>query len=367
MDYDTWAAILKKTVHPVLSGFADKTIKEMFVAKYSTHNTSPNPNVPFIELFCRTAMGVAPLLVGSAENELKTLFVHATKSVFQEKYLTWECGDQLLVEMALLSVTFLRWPVVWEWLPLPTQASILGVIESANRYPPHNNNWILFKCAVEIFLHKQKRIASLGQTLARLNAFEKWYMGDGWYSDGPVFKMDFYNSFVILPFLFDIYKSLGLRDRAYLTLGEDKIVERFQRHAEFLERLIGPDGSYPLFGRSMVYRCGVFHALAYAAARRKLPTSLTPSSVRCALSEVIQKTFHDDIYDSNGFLTLGFGCEDLELADCYSNNGSTYYCLLIFAPLALPPTDEFWTGSPQTWTQKRAWSSLSVQRDKSIH
>lgn len=37
---------------------------------------------------------------------------------------------------------------------------------------------------------------------------EEWYVGDGWYSDGPSFSMDYYNDYVIHPMLVDIYQVL---------------------------------------------------------------------------------------------------------------------------------------------------------------
>jgi hypothetical protein len=195
-----------------------------------------------------------------------------------------------------------------------------------------------------------------------LDTFEKWYVGDGWYKDGPVFHMDYYNSFVILPFLYDLYRAIGPR----LRTTESQILERLHRHCEFLERLIAPDGTYPLFGRSIVYRTGVFHALAYAAARKQLPSTLSCAQVREALTATLLKTFTPAIYDTHGFLTLGFGCTDPSVADGYSNNGSVYYCLLMFAPLSLLPTDEFWTSEAVPFTQQKAWSGAPVLRDKSI-
>src|SRR5690625_6603831 len=39
-----------------------------------------------------------------------------------------------------------------------------------------------------------------------LKQHEQWYLGDGVYGDGPAFRMDYYNSFVIQPMLVDIVK-----------------------------------------------------------------------------------------------------------------------------------------------------------------
>jgi hypothetical protein len=361
--HNEWVACLISTVNPVLKGFAEKTLSKTFVPTYSALNKSPNPNVPFVELYCRTLLGAAPF--ATQNRDLAALLVQATNSVFVDKYIEWECGNQLLVEMALVSLTFMRWPILWDMLPVQTQKAVIDIVGKANSYLPCKNNWILFKCTVEIFLF-ERGIGTLRSVISMLNEFEKWYVGDGWYMDGPVFHMDYYNSYVILPFLYDIFTCIPSR-HSVLKAPMGKILERLQRQCEFQERLISPDGTYPLFGRSAVYRTGVFHALAYTAARKKLPASLSYAQVREALTAVMRKTFTRDIYDTQGFLRLGFGCEDLSLADGYSNNGSTYYCLLMFAPLALPPTDEFWTDDAVAWTQQKAWGGQIVPRDKSIN
>ena len=363
---EEWIAVLRRTITPVLEGFATRTIKTLFTPVYSPLNTNPNPNVAYVEVFCRTLLGSAPYIstpAGAAE--FGELLTTATNAAFSG-YINWECADQLLVEMALVSLTYLRYPALWTALSPDTSSAILLVIAQANCFPPHKNNWVLFKCAVEIFLYKKGRLSTLGPTIARLAEFEKWYIGDGWYKDGAVFHMDYYNSFVILPFLVDLYEALGY----VAPVGAvTRAWNRLQRHAEFLERLIGPDGTFPLFGRSMVYRTGVFHALAYAAARQRLPPSLPAAQVREALGAAVAKMFApaaDDLYDAAGFLKLGFRGLQPDITDAYSNNGSVYYALLVFTPLALPADAEFWVSAPTEWTQKRAWAGHSVPRDKAI-
>ena len=42
-------------------------------------------------------------------------------------------------------------------------------------------------------------------------------------------------------------------------------VKRMQRFNTFIERLISPEGTYPAFGRAVVYRLGAFQSMALAA------------------------------------------------------------------------------------------------------
>lgn len=357
-----WNDILMKLVEPVLLGFANQNIKELFKSEFSPfldlYYPKVHENIVYIELFCRTVLGVSPIL---EKNEyLFDLTLKSFDNCFSG-YINWYCGDQLLVEVANLSLAFLRCPVLWS--RLKNKKSILSVIKNTStQFKPHPNNWILFKCITDLFLYKNNEIKDIKHVKQYLINFEKdFYIGDGWYKDGSVFHMDYYNSYVIHPFLAEIYKELS--DHKML----ETINTRLRRQSEFLERLISPDGTFPLFGRSMVYRTAVFHALVYSCCNNILPDSLTYSQVRCSLTEVIKKMFmNENNFDEAGFLQIGFMSHQKELADSYSNKGSLYFALLVFMPLGLSDEHKFWSGEDKEWTQVKAWSGSKIIKDNSI-
>ena len=64
-----------------------------------------------------------------------------------------------------------------------------------------------------------------------------------------------------------------------------------QRFNIFLERLISPEGYFPVFGRSIVYRMGCFHTLALSLWKYRLPDNLTYGGVRSALTKVLENKF----------------------------------------------------------------------------
>lgn len=362
MSKKIWNEILLKLVEPVLFGFANKNIKESFKSEFSPflHMYDPRvyENIVYIELFCRTILGVAPIL---EKNEyLFDLTIRSFDNCFSG-YINWYCGDQLLVEVANLSLTFLRCPALWN--RLTNKKNILSVIKNASiKFKPHPNNWILFKCITDLFLYKNNEINDIKHVKQYLVNFEKdFYIGDGWYKDGNVFHMDYYNSYVIHPFLAEIYKEL--KDHKML----ETINKRLKRQSEFLERLISPDGTFPLLGRSMVYRTAVFHALVYSCCNNILPDSLSYSQVRCSLTEVIKKMFiNDNNFDDKGFLQIGFMSKQPELADSYSNKGSLYFTLLVFMPLGLSDDHKFWIEEEKEWTQVKAWNGSNIVKDQHI-
>ena len=129
-----------------------------------------------------------------------------------------------------------------------------------------------------------------------------------------------------------------------------------QRYAQLQERMIAPDGSYPVTGRSITYRCGAFHALADVAARGWLPSSLSPGQVRAALTAVIQRTLGaSGTFGSGGWLTIGLAGHQEGLADVYITGGSEYLCAEVFEPLGLDVTDAFWTARAEPWTSVKVW------------
>jgi hypothetical protein len=142
------------------------------------------------------------------------------------------------------------------------------------------------------------------------------------------------------------------------------MLERSQRYALILERLIAPDGSFPAIGRSLAYRCGAFHLLAALALKRQLPDALAPGQARAALTAVIQRTLGAaGTFDANGWLTIGLAGHQPTLGERYISTGSLYLSAVAFLPLGLAPSDPFWASAPVPWTSVRAWRGEAVPID----
>lgn len=116
-----------------------------------------------------------------------------------------------------------------------------------------------------------------------LSQFQQWYVGDGCYKDGNMYRFDFYNGSVIHPLLWDIAKRTDWTKK-------DAILKRMQRYTSIQERLIASDGAYPIIGSSITYRGGIFHALALAILDKCICQELSYAQVRCALTAVLKNT-----------------------------------------------------------------------------
>ena len=191
----------------------------------------------------------------------------------------------------------------------------------------------------------------------------KWYKGDAWYGDGEDYHLDYYNSLVIHPMLTEVLQVLD----KHAWPEADFLPEQLRRHGRFaaeLERLISPEGTFPVIGRSIAYRFGAFHALADAAFLHILPEDIDPAQVRCALGSVIRRqAAAPGTFDTNGWLRVGFAGSQPRMGEEYINTGSLYLCMAAFLPLGLPESDPFWSRPDADWTSKKAWNGIDVGAD----
>ena len=228
------------------------------------------------------------------------------------------------------------------------------------------NNWLLFTGLTESFLLGKGVQYDQFRIRVSKNKVKEWYVGDGWYSDGPSFSMDNYNAYVMHSMMVAMLENL-LPKRWASQKELDEAMNRMIRHSEFCERMIAPDGTYPAFGRSVTYRTAAFQSLADVALRKKLPSHVSPAQVRCALTAVHRNMYEgNQNFDKDGWLVLGFNGHQPECADGYTSTGSLYMATLSFLPLGLPADDPFWTDAYADWTSKKAWKGGHLHKDYKV-
>lgn len=168
--------------------------------------------------------------------------------------------------------------------------------------------------------------------------------------------MNYYNSFTIHPMLVEMLEIME-KNNIPAPISSKLAIKRMQQFNIFIERLISPEGTFPPFGRSIAYKMGAFQTLAISIWKYELPKNLTYGGLRNPLTKVLINMFKSKgNFNDGGFLTLGFVGHQPNVADKYSNNGSSYITSLIFLVLGLPPNHPFWTDPPQTWTTLKVWN-----------
>ena len=379
-DRELWAGILYQMAAPVLSNMSEGKLQENMLVELSPTWDGRDKRVTYMECFGRLMAGLAPWLElpddDTAEGiQRKQLREWALKSYAQsvdpesKDYLLWRKEGQPLVDAAYIAESFLRgYDALWVPLDDLTKQRYIAEFQQLRRVDPPYTNWLLFSSTVECFLKKAGAQTDYYRITSALRKVDEWYVGDGWYSDGEDFAFDYYNSFVIHPMYVECLEVMtnGGKQNIWNVKGGNfpNALKRMQRFGMILERFVSPEGTFPVFGRSITYRTGVLQPLALLSLRGWLPKELPAGQVRAAMTAVIQRMFGDNRnFNAEGYLTLGFNGSQPNISDWYTNNGSLYLASLAFLPLGLPADAPFWTDAPQPWTSKKAWGGEDFPKD----
>ena len=379
-DRELWAGILYQMAAPVLSNMSEGKLQENMLVELSPTWDGRDKRVTYMECFGRLMAGLAPWLSlpddDTAEGkQRKQLREWALKSYAQsvhpesKDYLLWRKEGQPLVDAAYIAESFLRgYDALWGPLDDLTKQRYIAEFQQLRRVDPPYTNWLLFSSTVECFLKKAGAQTDYYRITSALRKVDEWYVGDGWYSDGEDFAFDYYNSFVIHPMYVECLEVMtnGGKQNIWNVKGGNfpNALKRMQRFGMILERFVSPEGTFPVFGRSITYRTGVLQPLALLSLRGWLPKELPAGQVRAAMTAVIQRMFGDNRnFNAEGYLTLGFNGSQPNISDWYTNNGSLYLASLAFLPLGLPADAPFWTDAPQPWTSKKAWGGEDFPKD----
>ena len=330
-----------------------------------------------LEAFGRSMLGLAPWL--EADPDALPPQERALQEVWRRKalqcvdratdpsspdFMRFDAGGQPLVDAAFLAHAILRAPkALAAAMDDRVRQQLADALRATRAIPAANMNWLFFTAMVEAGLYALGEPYDIMRVLTALRSFQGWYLGDGMYGDGPLFHFDYYNSFVIQPMYVDIVDLMAGEHWEIQRMRED-VHRRARRYATILERLIGPDGSYPVVGRSICYRFGAFQMLAQAALEHMLEEGLSPASVRCGLTAVIRRVMSStDMFDGQGWLQPGVVGLQPELAEPYINVGSLYLCSAVFLPLGLTPEDPFWSAPDEDWSARKVWSGGHISID----
>jgi len=370
-----WRRTLARVARPVLESLAGNRLRATMPVECPTGKVEERRAVTHLEAVGRTVAGIAPWLETEARSDaearrgaewIRAGLDHATDAAAPD-HLSFTAGRQCLVDAAFLAQGLLRAPKeLWQPLPAAVQQRVVASMTSTRSIEPSRSNWLLFSAMVEAFLAAVGAEWKAEPVELALRSHEEWYKGDGAYGDGPRFHWDYYNSYVIHPFIIDVLEHVGRVSSRWSSLRE-AMETRARRYADVQERLIGPDGGFPPLGRSLAYRCGAFHLLAQAALRGALPEGVRPAQARGALTAVIRRTLEArETFDEHGWLRVGLAGHQPHIAEPYISTGSLYLCTVAFLPLGLPAENAFWADPPVDWTSRRAWSGVDLPADHAL-
>ena len=371
-----WVSTLQKIAFPVLNNLAKDTLKknmpyESLSADYQKFS--------YFSAFARVFNGIAPWLElgvdSSQEGEIREKYTYLTLKAIanainskSNDFILFVEPKQSLIDVALFAQGLLRAKnQIWLNLPMKVQARIIRELKNTRIIAPYENHWLLYTAMIEAALLEftgecDKQRLTYGVSKFR----DEYYLGDAIYSDGSDMDVGYYNSFIIHPMLNDILtvmRKYGLREGEFL----DVQFMRSSRLSSQLERSISPEGTYPLLGKLLSYRCGIFQLLSQAALLNILPRNINPAQVRSALTKVLKTEFENDVnFNEDGWLVMGLHGSQLDICEKEVNTGTLYSCCAVFLPLGLDANDDFWTAPAAEWSSVKAWKGSKIQKDETI-
>lgn len=382
-DREYWCELAYKMAQPVLEPMSKGELQKTMLTEFSPSFDNRNRKVVYMETFGRLMAGIAPWIGASPDpsegreyeqvKQLREWALAAYKNAVDPKspdYLCWGVAGQNLVDAAYIAESFVRaYDALWMPLDEVTKQRYIKEFQNLRRIDPPYTNWLLFSSVIESFIAKANN--RQGWDEYRVNSAcrktEEWYVGDGWYADGPVFAFDYYSSYVFHAMYLETLQNMvdaKVNSRLDYQKYYDRALKRAQKFSIILERFISPEGTFPVMGRSTPYRLAALQPLALLAWYQKLPAELSNGQVRAALTQVMHRMFdHQQNFNAAGYLTIGFCGSQPETADWYTNNGSLYMTSLCFMPLGLPADHPFWSSKAEPWTQVKAWGGQPFPKD----
>ena len=372
-----WVSTLQKIAFPVLNNLAKGSLRKNM--PYES-NSAEGQKFAYFEAFARVFNGIAPWLElgadSSEEGKIRERYIYLTLKAISNAinpksndYIFIVEPKQSLIDVALFAQGLLRAKnQIWVNLPIKVQARLIRELKNTRIIAPYENHWLLYTAMIEAALLEFTGECDKERLVYGVRKFrDEFYIGDSIYSDGEDFEAGFYNSLVIHPMLNDILavmRKYNLQDGEFL----DVQLMRSSRLASQLERVISPEGTYPLLGKSLSYRCGVFHLLSQAALLKILPRNIDPAQVRSALTKVLRAQFENkNNFNADGWLVIGLNGSQIDISENNVNTGSLYACCAVFLPLGLGFNDSFWTAPFAEWSSLKAWNGHQIQKDQSIN
>ncbi|EPJ7086834.1 DUF2264 domain-containing protein [Citrobacter amalonaticus] len=250
--------------------------------------------------------------------------------------------DQRCVEMAAYALAMaLPDSLLWASLSASEQDNLVKWLQQSKSLPVPNNNWHFFPVLVQMGLKCVGRDYDMNVIETHLNAIEPFWLGNGWYSDGPGRPRDYYNS--------SAFHYYGLLYSYFMQDVDPVRCERYrQRAKEFaLEHIywFSADGPAIAFGRSLTYRF-VQAAFWSAVAYTELDV-FSPGIIKGIILRHIDWWVQQPFTHNDGLFSVGYTYPNLAMAEDYNSPGSPYWALKTLLILAISDDSEFWKCSAE--------------------
>ena len=249
---------------------------------------------------------------------------------------------QHLVEMAALSWgLYLSREKIWNKFSPAEKTQVANYLNSCNKVAYHQNNWLLFSVVTNAVLKKLGMPYSQENLDARLKACDHMYIGGGWYRDGKINRIDYYNSWGF-HFYYLLWVILDGDSRPDVAEMHKERVRHFARDFRYF---ISGDGSAPCWGRSMIYRFGYLSAIALGQHLNCL--DISAGEVKTLCNNSMKFYFSNPILTDRNHLSMGWLRPSEWVLENYNCGGSPLWATKAFAMLFIPESNPFWSTTEE--------------------
>jgi hypothetical protein len=293
--------------------------------------------------------------VRGKEMSLTNLLLQTFRDAFDPKHEhywaepTGTKPTQRSVEAALVAIALHRLgPEFVGKLSAQERANVNKWLASCTIIPERDNNHAWFHA-----LNQACRL-ELSRSFPEFKGDEEWMLADlkamdalapvgddGWYSDSPKLPLfDLYNFWTFGNFPLFWSRIIGHRYEKWDAIFKNRVRQFLQKTPYFF----APDGSVPLFGRSLPYRWAMLSPMLLGYEMKLWPHS--PGLLRKIVRTHINWWWRIGAYDEK----LGKLLEPLTPAgtpaasDPYIDNGHPYWTMLSYTLFSIPKDDPFWTA-----------------------
>ncbi|ORX46981.1 hypothetical protein DM01DRAFT_1396586, partial [Hesseltinella vesiculosa] len=307
-----------------------------------------DPDAADLEGFARPLWGIVPFAAGGGHFDHWDLYNQGFTAGVDPKHPEY-WGDpvdynQRLVELAAIGFALALVPEhIWTPLPEATKANLSAYLVTGRNCKFHDNNWKYFRVLIDLGLKRVGVDFDSKMTEKYLQELEAFYIGDGFYGDGPLRnRMDYYNPWA-LQFYALLYARLCPEDKDRQT----RFRERSRAFANQYQHWFSDDGSAIPFGRSLVYRfaCGSFWGACAFANEQVLPWGVLKGlylrHLRWWSQQPVSRVNSD-------ILSLGYAYPNSFVCEHYNSPQSPYWATKVFIALAVPDDHPFWTANEES-------------------
>ena len=247
--------------------------------------------------------------------------------------------DQRIVESAVLGWGLAVAPqVFWEPLSKRERTRFARWLTHVRKAECGDNNWRYFRVLVNLGLRRVGAPHSWADVEGDLRACAAWRLPEGWYTDGPTRRIDYY-----VPWAMHFYPLL-LHEMAEREPRMAKFtvpaVDHAREFAPHFAAWFADTGAALPYGRSLSYRFaqGAFWAAAAWASVEVLPWE----QVRQLLAQHLRWWSEQPIIDATGCLTPGYANPNQLVVERYISRASPYWAMKALIVAGLPHRHPFW-------------------------